>query len=326
MNTYVQPRDRGLICGADLPVVDVVDVTKTYKSGQVRALNGITFSIKRGEIFGLIGPNGAGKTTLIGCLLALLRPDSGAVTIFGRPVDCLSVREVTGYLPERADFEHWMSARQFLEYHYGLSRLDPKGKHGAVEEALELVELPKAAWNRRLKTYSRGMLQRLNLAQVLIGKPQLMLLDEPTLGLDPTGVAVVRKVVASMRETGVTAIINSHQLDEVERLCDRVAFIKQGKIAAIENMKSEGSNFYPLSVRWPHQSFNGTLETIVHEAADSCSAIVTECRADFGKFTVKDGTVAADLLKLLMQRGIPIEEAVREKTRLEQLFVESSGS
>jgi ABC-2 type transport system ATP-binding protein len=306
--------------------VEVEGLTKTYKSGQGRALDGITFSIKQGEIFGLIGPNGAGKTTLIGCLLALLRPDSGTVKVFGKPADCITVRAATGYLPERADFEHWMTGRQFLEYHYGLSGRDRRLTVAAIDEALELVELSRDVWNRRLKTYSRGMLQRLNLAQVVIGKPSLMLLDEPTLGLDPTGVAVVRRIVADMRERGVTAIINSHQLDEIERLCDRVAFIKQGRIAAIEDITSAGHDYYPLCVSWPRQSFNGTLESLVHGAANACNAVVTECRPDHGKFTVKDGSSAAALLRQLMERGIPIEEAIREKTRLEQLFVESSGS
>jgi ABC-2 type transport system ATP-binding protein len=326
LNILLRPSPGGPDFGTATTVVAVDGITKTYKSGQVRALDGITFSIKHGEIFGLIGPNGAGKTTLIGCLLALLKPDSGTVKIFGKPVDCLTVRAVTGYLPERADFEHWMSARQFLEYHYGLSGLDRNLRESAIDEALDLVELPKNVWHRRLKTYSRGMLQRLNLAQAVIGRPRLMLLDEPTLGLDPTGVAVVRRVVATMRETGVTAIINSHQLDEVERLCDRVAFIKQGKIAAMEDMHGIGQDFYPLSVRWPQQSFNGTLESIVHNAADICSALVVECRPDYGKFTVKDGASASTLLKNLMDRGIPVEEAVREKTRLEKLFVESNES
>ena len=326
MHINTQPPLRDSVFDARSFVVAVDGITKTYKSGQVRALDGITFSIERGEIFGLIGPNGAGKTTLIGCLLALLKPDTGVVKVFGKAVDCLTVRAATGYLPERADFEHWMSARQFLAYHHGLSGLDCSHRESAIDEALELVELPKNVWNRRLKTYSRGMLQRLNLAQVVIGKPKLMLLDEPTLGLDPTGVAVVRRVVATMRETGVTAIINSHQLDEVERLCDRVAFIKQGKIAAIENMHSASHEYYPLQVQWPKQPFNGTLKSIVADAADLCSALVVECRPECGKFTVKDGTAASKLLKNLMERGIPVEEAVREKTRLEQLFVETGGN
>jgi ABC-2 type transport system ATP-binding protein len=218
--------------------VEVVDLRKTYKGGNVCALGGVSFSLQQGEIFGLIGPNGAGKTTLIGCLLALLRPDSGTIRILGKPPDFLSVRKLTGYVPERAEFEYWMTGRQFLHYHHGLAQRDPKTAQQDIDETLELVELSKSAWNRRLVTYSRGMLQRLNIAQMLIGKPLVALLDEPTLGLDPTGVAVVRGIIENMRARGVTAIINSHHLDEVERVCDRVGFIKEGQFASMEDLRN----------------------------------------------------------------------------------------
>jgi ABC-2 type transport system ATP-binding protein len=217
--------------------VEVVNLRKTYKGANVCALDDVSFSLRSGEIFGLIGPNGAGKTTLIGCLLALLRADSGSISIFGKPPDFISVRRMTGYVPERAEFEHWMTGRQFLKYHHGLAQRDPSSARQEIDEALELVELSKSAWNRRLVTYSRGMLQRLNLAQMVIGKPKVALLDEPTLGLDPTGVAVVRSIIENMRANGVTAIINSHHLDEIERLCDRVAFIKDGRLASIEDLR-----------------------------------------------------------------------------------------
>lgn len=206
---------------------------KSYKGG-VKALDGVDLQISRGEIVGLIGPNGAGKTTLIGCLLGLLKPDSGSVLIDSQSPDMLSIKAITGYVPERAEFEFWMSGRQFLEYHHGLANLDPKTRKRDIEEALLTVELQQSSWNRRLKTYSRGMLQRLNLAQLLIGTPRLMLMDEPTLGLDPTGLSVVRRIVEAARQRGATAIINSHQLDEVERICDRVVFMKKGRIFAAQ--------------------------------------------------------------------------------------------
>jgi ABC-2 type transport system ATP-binding protein len=221
------------------PFLQAANLTKSYKGG-IKALDDVTLEINKGEIIGLIGPNGAGKTTLIGCLLGLLRPDSGTVVIDGKSPDMLSVRGITGYVPERPEFEYWMSARQFLLYHHGLSQLEPRNAKKDVEAALALVELQESSWNRRLKTYSRGMLQRLNLAQLLIGKPQLMLMDEPTLGLDPTGLVVVRRIVESARAQGATAIINSHQLDEVERLCDRVVFMNKGRIETAELTPDRG--------------------------------------------------------------------------------------
>lgn len=304
-----------------LPLVEIQNLCKTYKGGNVRALDGISLTVNRGEILGLIGPNGAGKTTLIGCLLGLLRPDSGTVSISGKSPDFLSVLEITGYMPERPDFEFWMTARQFLRYHHGLARRDPRTCEQDTDEALELVELSKTAWNRRLKTYSRGMLQRLNLAQLVIGKPQLMLLDEPTLGLDPTGVAVVRKIVNDMRSTGVTAIINSHQLDEIERLCDGVAFIRQGKIASQENLKGGQLCNYVLFVQWTSDYLDGQLKDVIVQAVESCGASISEQHDRWGRFVVKDSSAAAMLIRELVSRGIAVEEAVPQRMRLEQLFM-----
>jgi ABC-2 type transport system ATP-binding protein len=300
--------------------VEVTDLVKTYPGSDVSALSGISLSVQKGEIFGLIGPNGAGKTTLIGCLLGLLRPDSGNVRIFGKPADALAVRQITGYVPERSDFEYWMTARQFLQYHHGLARRDRKEREREVSEALEAVELAKSVWNRRLKTYSRGMLQRLNIAQMLIGKPRLALLDEPTLGLDPTGVTLVRNLVKKMQDEGMTAIVNSHQLDEVERVCDRVAFIKQGKIAAVENLHSGTVSDYCLLVRWPECQLNGGLNAVVKEAAQEASASLEECHHQWGRFSVKDNKMAAKLICKLVEHGLPVEEAVPERSKLEELF------
>lgn len=305
--------------------VEVIDLRKTYKGGNICALDGIDFSVAKGEIFGLIGPNGAGKTTLIGCLLALLKPDSGSVRILGRPADFVSVRRETGYVPERSDFEHWMTGRQFLQYHHGLTGRDKREQKREIDECLEMVELARSAWDRRLRTYSRGMLQRLNLAQLLIGKPKLALLDEPTLGLDPTGVTVVRNIIKNMRERGITAIINSHQLDEVERLCDRVAFIRQGKIASIETLKGGNITDYILFVRWSESQLNGSREAILKEAASLSNAALTECHHDWGRFRVKDHIAASSLIKKLVEGGVAIEEAVPERMRLEQLFANETG-
>ncbi len=305
-------------------LVEVRDVSKTYK-GNVKALNGISLTINKGEIFGLIGPNGAGKTTLIGCMLGLLHPDSGSVTIGGKPPHYLSVLQTIGYMPERPDFEYWMTARQFLEYHHGLAGLNPATRKQDIENALDLVELAASARMRRLKTYSRGMLQRLNLAQLVIGQPKMMLLDEPTLGLDPTGVAVVRRLVTNMRESGVTAIINSHQLDEIERLCDRVAFIRQGTIAAIETLKGGELCDYILFVKWASTLLNGTLESTLARCATAAGATISQSHEKWARFTVKDSHAAARLIKELVNEGIPVDEAVPERMRLEQLFSSADG-
>ncbi len=300
--------------------IEVKDLVKTYKRGELRALDGVNLSIENGQVFGLIGPNGAGKSTLIGCLLGLLRPDSGTITILNKPADFLSVRQITGYVPERPDFEGWMTGRLFLEYHHMLSKRDKASMQEEISACLREVELDPSAWNRRLGTYSRGMLQRLSLAQCLIGKPKLLLLDEPTLGLDPTGVAVVRKLVANFRKSGITAIINSHQLDEVERECDQVAFMRQGKIEQIENLRSSPVGSYDLFIRWTDDENNGHSSESVAQLAKSVGVSLKEGNRCWARFSVNGGQEAARLIKELVSAGYPVEEAVTERTRLEKLF------
>lgn len=305
----------------ETPFIEVRGLTKSYRQGSVIALDGIDLTVHQGEILGLIGPNGAGKTTLLGCLLGLLKPDTGSVTIDGKPASFLSNRHITGYAPERPDFEGWMTGWQFLVYHYMLSR-QPSAQTGlAVEAALSQVELPSKVWMRRLYTYSRGMLQRLNLAQMLIGKPRVLMLDEPTLGLDPTGLAVVRKIVGDFRDRSATAIINSHQLDEVERVCDRVAFIREGRIRAIENLSSRKLCEYALTVRWRPQNTaaNHREESLVEKALQS-GALFKECGRTWARFVVADSAQAAALIKALVEGGYEIEEAVPDRGRLEKLF------
>ena len=305
---------------------ELCNVSKSYSNGKIKALDNLSLSISQGEIFGLIGPNGAGKTTVIGCLLGLLRADSGTVLINGKSPEYYSVHTMLGYMPERPDFEHWMTGRQFLEYHHELARKDAKTKKADVIEALELVELKKDSWDRRLKTYSRGMLQRLNLAQLSLGKAQILLMDEPTLGLDPTGVAVVRKFIERAREQKITAIINSHQLDEVERLCDRVAFIRGGKIASIEKLKESDFCDYVLCIRFSPHEMNGTGDAKLSEIAISSQSSLHEYKERTAKFVVKDGRGAGQLIRDLIGAGLMVEEAVPERSRLEQLFLNGSNS
>ena len=357
---------------------EIKQLTKSYGKGKIKALDGVDLTIESGEIFGLIGPNGSGKTTLVGCLLGLLRPESGTVTINGKSPEYNSVHQQIGYMPERPDFEHWMTGKQFLEYHYGLARLHPADAVKTIAELLNFVELAPNVWERRLKTYSRGMLQRLNLAQGLLTKPKILLMDEPTLGLDPQGVAVVRKIVDRLREQGATAVINSHQLDEIERLCDRVAFIKHGKIKTIEDLKNADLSEYVILIRWNQNALDssiakrpeekGWLEAVAQrtisdrsEGADrstehlpdapaagapgdsvaladavstvdlaniaaASGATIKDRKGASARFVVKDSNVASHLIRGLVSAGILVEEAVPERARLEQLFLEQGNS
>ncbi|MCB9470259.1 MAG: ABC transporter ATP-binding protein [Candidatus Obscuribacterales bacterium] len=307
----------------------VKGLKKSYRSGKAKepviALDGISLSIPRGEIFGLIGPNGAGKTTLLGCMLSLIKPDQGEIKLFGKQSDYLSVLAQIGYMPERVMFEHWMTARQFLEFHHGLARRSPLSAREEIEQILDRVELAESARARKLKTFSRGMLQRLNLAQALIGKPKLVLLDEPTLGLDPNGVTVVRQVVQDLEREGVTAVINSHHLDEIEKMCSRVAMIKDGQLKSIENLKGDSTTKeYLIKTSWTTSNLNGSLLPSVERACGAAGAKLINLEKLEGCFLVPDRKGAAELLKALIENGVPVDEANPTKRDLASLFSERS--
>lgn len=213
----------------------VIDhLTKRY--GRTLALRGVDLTVGRGEAIGIIGPNGAGKTTLMAALLGLIDPSEGAVLIDGRSPHSLATKRRTGYVPERIGFSRWMSGRQLVTLHARIC--DVRDRH-AVEAMLDRVGLDRAAWDRPLRKYSRGMLQRTALAQALIGSPDVLFLDEPTSGIDPAGAIRFREIVHELKASGVTIVLNSHQLDQMERICDRVAFLRAGRIEAIEDIRGE---------------------------------------------------------------------------------------
>jgi ABC-type multidrug transport system ATPase subunit len=298
-------------------------LAKTYRRGlageRVRALDGVSLAIAPGETFGIIGPNGAGKTTLLGCLLGFLRPDSGRVTIDGKEPDDLAVRAMTGYLPERLVMDRWMTGRDFLAYHHALARLSGATRDADVSAALERVGLEPAAAGRPIRKYSRGMLQRIGLAQALLGDPRYVFLDEPASGVDPAGVILFRREIGALRQRGITVVMNSHQLDQVERICDRVAFVAKGRVEAIETIAAGASAARVLRVRWPASATvaRATLETLaVGTGAELREAGNTEAR-----FVVADDTASARLLHALVTGGVAVAEAVPEDSRLERLFL-----
>src|SRR5262249_15312079 len=180
-------------------------------SGRVTALAGVSLAFEPGETVGIIGPNGAGKTTLLGCLLGFLRPDSGRLSIEGRAVDDLEIRAVTGYLPERLLLDRWLSGTAFLHYHHPLPWPPESRRRDACARLLERVGLSAEEGARHVGRYSRGMLQRLALAQALLGNPRFLYLDEPISGVDPAGILVFRDILTQLSAGGATVIINSHQ-------------------------------------------------------------------------------------------------------------------
>jgi ABC-2 type transport system ATP-binding protein len=202
-------------------------VVKRY--GGALALGGVSLTVRPGELFGLLGPNGAGKSTLVKIACGLVRASEGRVAICGEPAGSRAANARLGYLAELFRFPEWLRAREVLELHQELA-----GSGGAAAEAerlLALVGLADAA-ERRVAELSKGMQQRLGIAQALVGDPRLLLLDEPTSALDPAGRHVVRELLTGLRERGVAVVLSSHLLSEVELVCDRVAIVDRGRVVA----------------------------------------------------------------------------------------------
>ncbi|HEV2812051.1 MAG TPA: ABC transporter ATP-binding protein [Solirubrobacteraceae bacterium] len=209
-----------------MPVLDVQGLTKRYGAGTV-ALDGVDLDVAEGELVGLLGPNGAGKSTLVKICCGLVRPSAGTATVRGFSAGSAPARASLGYLAELFRFPGWSSADEVLALHQRLA-----GSGGGAAERAELLELVGLAdaRERRVETMSKGMQQRLGIAQALVGKPSLLLLDEPTSALDPVGRRLVREVLVELRRRGQAVLLNSHLLSEVELVCDRVVIVNRGSV------------------------------------------------------------------------------------------------
>jgi ABC-2 type transport system ATP-binding protein len=222
-----------------LPVVETANLGKIYRTGfwmnqKIESLKNCTLTVYQGETFGLLGQNGAGKTTLLKTLLGIVHPTSGNGALFGKPIGDLQVKERIGYLPENPYFYDYLTGWEFLEFAAGIFQLPHSVKKQRIPEVLELVGLPKsAAVKKQLRQYSKGMLQRIGMAQALINDPDLVFLDEPMSGLDPLGRYQMREIILSLKKQGKTVFFNSHVLSDVEKICDRVAILAQGELISM---------------------------------------------------------------------------------------------
>lgn len=217
-------------------VVQTWNLGKVYRTGfwmnqKIESLKNCSLSIYQGETFGLLGPNGAGKTTLLKTLLGITRPSTGRAVILGRPIGDRTVKQKIGYLPENAYLYDFLTAWEFLEFIAGLFQIPQKKQRQRIVELLDLVGLAQAtARKKKLKQYSKGMLQRVGMAQALINDPEIVFLDEPMSGLDPMGRYRMREIVLSLKQQGKTIFFNSHILSDVEQICDRIAFLALGEL------------------------------------------------------------------------------------------------
>jgi ABC-2 type transport system ATP-binding protein len=284
--------------------------------GSKTAVRELTLAVPAGEVFGFLGPNGAGKTTSMKMLLGLVRPTSGDGRLLGRDLGDPRGRARVGYLPEHFAFHEWLEGRELLRYHARLLGLPPRGLDTLVEERLRQVDLAEAG-SRRVREYSKGMKQRLGLAQALLGEPALVFLDEPTSGLDPLGRRLVRDLIRDLRARGTTVFLNSHLLSEVELTCDRVAFVKDGRVVRDMILGAEERDL-EVEMRFDRPAAGLT---------DGLSHFGHDVRADGSRVSLR--VTGEDRLptitRWLAGEGVGLYHLAARRPSLEEIFLEVIG-
>ncbi len=281
------------------------------------AVRNLSLTVRRGEIFGFLGPNGAGKSTSIKMLLGLVKPTGGEALVLGAPSGSVDIRRKIGFLPEDFRFYTWLTASELLELHGRLCGMSALRLAERIPALLELVGLTPHR-EKRLREFSKGMSQRIGLAQALIHDPELIFLDEPTSGLDPMGRRLVRDVVRAQRERGATVFLNSHLLSEVEITCDQVVFIKQGEIVGSHDLRTECGG----EIRVVVLVQNLPAETITGLTRWGSSI---EKQGDLLTFSARSKEVLPEVHRYLAASGADIFSFTPERLSLEELFLKIMG-
>jgi ABC-2 type transport system ATP-binding protein len=285
--------------------------------GKKVAVRNLSLTVRRGEIFGFLGPNGAGKSTSIKMLLGLARPSGGEAFVLGEPCGNVEVRGKIGFLPEDFRFYTWLTAAELLHLHGRLAGVRAPQLQQRVPELLELVGLTPHR-EKRLREFSKGMLQRIGLAQALIHEPELIFLDEPTSGLDPMGRRLVRDVIRAQRDRGATVFLNSHLLSEVEVTCDQVAFIKQGEVVASHDLRAHPEGEIHVTARVQ----NISPESLSGLAQWAASA---DLSGDRLSLVTQSNTALPEILRHLVSSGADVFEFTPQRVSLEDLFLKIMG-
>ena len=294
--------------------IETNNLGKTYKG--FTAVRGLNLNVPQGEVFGFLGPNGAGKTTTIMMLLGNIRPTSGAATLLGKPVGDVPTRRQVGFLPEKFQFHEFLTATEFLHLHGKLNGMTSDERNRRIPIVLERVGLADRA-KSKIREFSKGMQQRVGLAQAILHEPQLVILDEPTSALDPIGRRDVRDIVMELRGQGKTVLLNSHLLSEIEMTCDRVAIIKRGQVA------TQGTMDELLG-------FSSAVDIEVRDMNDAAMSAVRLIaarlkieRVPVTKFTasVRSEDDISELARAIVQNGARLVALVPRRETLEQLFM-----
>jgi ABC-2 type transport system ATP-binding protein len=286
-------------------------------SGKV-AVRNLTLDVSRGEVFGFLGPNGAGKSTSVKMLLGLVFPTSGEAEILGRPAGDVKTRSKVGFLPEHFRFYDWLTSTELLKLHgrlYGMSHVMLRQR---VPALLDLVGLTPHS-DKPLRDFSKGMLQRIGLAQALLNEPDLIFLDEPTSGLDPFGRRLVRDIIKAQRDRGATVLLNSHLLGEVEITCDRVAFIRDGEVLETRQLNGEAEEQFTVSIR---------AVNVNAEVVNGLSRWTPSIRFDGERLTLtlSSSALLPEVVRYLVTKGADVYEVTPRRLSLEERFLEIVGS
>ena len=312
-----------------MAIIEIENLTKDYEVGfwkkrRVRALDRLNLSVERGEIFGFLGGNGAGKTTTIKLLMRLMFPSAGTAKILGRDISDVKMHQRIGYLPENPYFYDYLTARELLNYFAELFGIEKAERKRRVEELLDKVGLEENQRGKQLRKFSKGMLQRVGLAQSLINEPEIVFLDEPMSGLDPVGRREIRELIANLREKGVTVFMSTHILSDIEVLCDRVAILRKGKLAATGKLDEL------LAQSGETQSFEITLNGISPEnlspALQNLNGVSLVCTAGGTRVEIEDERQIENVLTASRDLGGNLVSIQPVRQSLEELFVRETSN
>ena len=300
--------------------IEVTNLTKIYKTktlnkGTIKALDNVSFKIEKGTIFGLLGPNGAGKTTLVKILLGIVHQTSGSAKLLGEDVRNYLVRSKIGYLPENHKFPSYLTGEDVLKYYAKLTGFDIKNNTEKITEYLNLVKMNK--WRKtKIKKYSKGMMQRLGLAQAMIHNPEIIFLDEPTDGVDPIGRKEIRDILIELKNKGKTVFINSHLLSEVELVSDKVGMLNNGKLIKLGSVEelTISKEIYEINIS------EQISEILINELKKNYSFNIEDKKILLENSEMSKVNIFMDELR---KSGITITSFNRKKDSLEDMFIKS---
>jgi ABC-2 type transport system ATP-binding protein len=305
-------------------IIEIENLTKDYEVGfwkkkKVRALDQLTLNVEGGQIFGFLGGNGAGKTTTIKILMSLIFPTDGRAKILGEDISNVRMHSRIGYCPENPYFYDYLKASELMNYFGELFGLDAARRKAKTEELLTKVGLEEKAWNRQLRKFSKGMLQRVGLAQALINEPEIVFLDEPMSGLDPIGRREIRELIACLREQGTTVFMSTHILSDIEALCDNVAILRNGQLAATGKLDDL------LSAAGETQLFEINVKGVTKEALQSEIAKISGAeifaKPNGANVHVLDEADVDEVLRITREKGGRLVSVQPVRQSLEELFV-----